>query len=275
MCPDQRLFASRYNERPRMTTRSGFRNLGVHVYGIAAIALGVIGLIWRDFASVWQPIATDIPHYTALALLCAVVFLVAGFAVQWRPSADAGLVVLAVLYSIFAVRWLLRVVGFPSLIGTWLGFAEQFTLVLAAIVATSWLYRAASMSRAIRVLFGLCLVSFALAHFIAVKETAGMVPTWIPGSQHFWAIATGVAHLLAGIALITGVMARLAARLFTLMILCFGVLIWVPRLVGDPHNHMNWAGNAVNLAIAGAAWVFADSIAQRRGSGLKRHHAGA
>jgi hypothetical protein len=28
----------------------------------------------------------------------------------------------------------------------------------------------------------------------------------------------------------------------------------------DPHKHFNWAGNAICIAIAGAAWVVSDSI---------------
>jgi hypothetical protein len=45
----------------------------------------------------------------------------------------------------------------------------------------------------------------------------------------------------------------------------FGLLIWLPapfaRTFPDPH--INWAGNAENLAIAGAAWIVADFLAQR------------
>ena len=39
-----------------MANDMGFSNLGVRVYGAAAILFGVIGLKWDDFAAVWQPV---------------------------------------------------------------------------------------------------------------------------------------------------------------------------------------------------------------------------
>jgi hypothetical protein len=44
------------------------------------------------------------------------------------------------------------------------------------------------------------------------------------------------------------------------MIIGFGLLVWLPRLFTDPHKLINWAGNAQNLAIAGAAWIVADFL---------------
>ena len=110
-------------------------NLGIRVYGLAAIAMGLIGLVGGDFATVWQPVPPEAPHRVALAYLTAVCLLLAGAVTQWRRTAPAGVLVLAVLYSIFALLWLPRVLGFPRMIGTWLGFAEEFALVAAAAVA--------------------------------------------------------------------------------------------------------------------------------------------
>ena len=77
-------------------------------------------------------------------------------------------------------------------------------------------------------------------------------------------MATGVAHLLAGIAILSGVLAVPASRLLTLMLVIFGALVWGPSLFANPRVHMVWAGNAINLALIGAAWVVADSIARRQ-----------
>ncbi len=250
-----------------MLNLKGLSNLGIRVYGLAAIALGFIGLVWGDFATVWQPVPPDVLHRTALAYLTAICLLSAGAAAQWRRTAPAGVLVLAVLYFIFALLWVPRVLGFPRMIGTWLGFAEEFALVAAAAIAyaglappnTRWVVRKIQVGRS---LFGLCVVVFGLAHFLALPETAGMVPKWIPPGQHFWALATGVAHLLAGVAILTGILAWLASRLLTAMLLSFGVLVWIPSVFAHPDAHMMWAGNAINLALAGAAWVVADSISQ-------------
>jgi uncharacterized membrane protein YphA (DoxX/SURF4 family) len=77
----------------------------------------------------------------------------------------------------------------------------------------------------------------------------------------------GVCHLLAGIAIVTGIQAVLASRLLTAMILTFGALVWAPSLVVHPTTHLFWSGNAINLAFAGAAWIVADAIASQRRPG--------
>jgi uncharacterized membrane protein len=240
-------------------------NLGIYVYGFAAIAIGIIGLVWGDFSTVWQPVPADVPHRTALAYIAAILLIAGGAAMQRRQTAQVGVLVLTILYFMSALLWLPRVIGFPRMIGTWLGFAEQFALVAAGAVAYSsfappdgqWAERKIRIGRA---LFGLCLVVFALAHFMALKETAGMVPKWIPPGQRFWGITTGVAHLLAGLSIMTGVLAVIASRLFTAMLIAFGILVWVPLLFSSADAHMVWGGNAINLALAGAAWIISDSI---------------
>lgn len=252
-----------------MLTRRVSSNLGRRVYGLGAAALGVVGLIWGDFATVWQPVQDWVPHREALAYIAAACLLSAGVAIQWRRSAPAGLLVLAILYFIFALLWLPRVIGYPQIFATWGGFLEEIALVAAASVVYASLAPRAS-ARAIRtaqagcLLFGICVLSFGLDHFFALKETAGMVPKWIPPGQMLWAVATGVAHLLAGVAILSGVLDVPASRLLTAMLVTFGALVWLPALFAQPHEHMVWAANAINLALIGAAWVVADSIASRR-----------
>jgi hypothetical protein len=56
--------------------------------------------------------------------------------------------------------------------------------------------------------------------------------------------------------------ARLAAFLLTAMYASFTPLVHVPILLADPSSFWNWTENALNLALTGAAWVVADSLAQ-------------
>lgn len=187
---------------------------------------------------------------------------------QWRRTAPAGVLMLIILYFMSALLWVPRVVGYPQLFGTWSGFAEQFALATAGVVAyaslalhdSAWAVRTAQIGR---FFFGICVVVFGLSHFFALSETASMVPKWIPPGQQFWAAATGVAHLLAGIAILSGVLAVLASRLLTVMLVTFGALVWAPSLFINPPVHMAWAGNAIDLAAIGAAWVVADLIARQ------------
>jgi hypothetical protein len=86
----------------------------------------------------------------------------------------------------------------------------------------------------------------------------------------FWAIATAVLFLLAAAAILSGILAGLASRLLTAMIVGFEALVWAPKLFASPHLHFSWAGNAVCLALAGAAWVVADSMNEPRKVSLRR-----
>src|ERR1044071_3111454 len=120
-----------------MLSRRALSNLGTRVYGLGAVALGLVGRAWADCAPVWQPIQAlpfPVPHRAALAYVAAAGLLSAGAAIQWRRSARAGLLVLAILYFIFALLWLPRVIGFPQLFGTWGGFLEEMSLVSAAVL---------------------------------------------------------------------------------------------------------------------------------------------
>jgi hypothetical protein len=46
-------------------------NLGRYVYGSGAIMLGLIGFVWSDFATPWQPVARNLPYHAALSYIAA------------------------------------------------------------------------------------------------------------------------------------------------------------------------------------------------------------
>jgi hypothetical protein len=83
----------------------------------------------------------------------------------------------------------------------------------------------------------------------------------------FWAVTTTVLFALAAAALLTNRMALLAARLLTMMVVIFGLLVWVPLLVSDPHSHTNWSETVETFAIAGTAWILADLLGEYRLNG--------
>jgi uncharacterized membrane protein YphA (DoxX/SURF4 family) len=238
--------------------------LGTCVFGGAAIFLGVIGLIFGDFATDWQHVAATVPHREALAWLAAVCEIAGGAAIVWRRSRRAGAALLAIVYTIFALLWVQQIASTPMVYGSWGNFFEESSLVIAALIALSsasprdsaWARIEAPVSR----LYGLCAISFALVHFIYLGGAASYVPSWIPPGQKFWAIATAICFLLAAAAILSGILAPLAARLLTAEIVGFQILVWLPKLLASPHLHFMWAGNGISVAMCGAAWVVADSI---------------
>ena len=242
--------------------------LGAHVLGLSAILLGAVGLRWDDFAAVWQPVPADVLGRAALAYLAAFIFLAVGLALQSRRTARIGAPVLAVLFAVFALLWLPRVVARPLIFATWGGVAEQLACALGAMATYAWAAPAESqhkarLTSALRVGFGVCAIAFGFNHFFALKETAAMTPHWLPPGAIAWAAATGVFHVLGGLALVSGVQALLGARLLTLMYAGFGVLVWAPILWKSPGDHTAWCGNAVNLTLVGSSWMLADLLATR------------
>ncbi len=251
--------------------------LGIRLYGLAAVATGLVGLAWGDFALQWQPVGAGFPGRTALAYVFALLLVLAGAAINVRRTRVFGATALSGLYGIVVVLMHgVDLAQHPGAFSAWSGLAEQAALLAGGLAAYAWLAAdsaagaehfvaagggKATLLHATVVTMALCLLVFGAAHFRYLDFTAAMVPAWIPGGQRFWAIFTGAAHLAAGVALLTGVQARLAAILVTVMFAGFGLLVHLPLLLAQS-NHLNWVMNAVNLSLTGAAWIIAQAVRQ-------------
>jgi uncharacterized membrane protein len=229
------------------------------------MVLGILGFATAGFATNWHPVPEGIAYRGVLAYTAAALMFAAGVGLQWRKTTRAALLLSAAVYTPFALLWLRRVIGFPQLSGTWSGFAEQLAPVIAALFAygrgagtnARWSPKAVAACRAV---FGLCVIGLGLAHFFALTLTARLVPKWIPPGQRFWAAATGVALVLAGVSIAIDVQSARAARLLTVLLLLFGAFVWVPRLFSNPHQPVAWGGFAITILVCGAAWMVADGL---------------
>ena len=248
-------------ERP--TTTFGWR-----VYGLGVIALAAVGLALGTFDP-GQPVPKDFPDRTALAYVVGVFMLAAGAAIEWRRTVTWAAGALTAYYALVVVlvmdgRMVLRHAReFLAYSNT----AEQLAITAGGLIvyaahARIDPARAARLTRLGQLAFGVCAVLFGGAHFFYMNLTAPLVPKWLPPSGEFWGYATGVGHIAAGVAILTGLQARLAAILLTAMYASFTPLVHLPMLLADPANHGIWTENATNLVLTGAAWVVADSLAR-------------
>jgi hypothetical protein len=241
-------------------------NLGRHVFGVAAVAFGVITLIWHDYKD-WDQLrsilnATDGPVFLYVA---AAAQIFGGVAIQFPRTAKMGAGILAVVYLVLALLYVPRIVARPQVYDRWGNFFEWFSLVIGPAII--YAHRSSAWSpetfkRIVVFVFGVCVASFTIEQAIHLGPTASLVPKWLPPSQMFWAITTTVAFALAAVALLANRMALLATRLLTIMLVIFGVLVWVPLLVSDPHSHVNWSETIETFAIAGVAWILADLLGE-------------
>ena len=134
----------------------------------------------------------------------------------------------------------------------------------ALMFAATWADVAAS--RAIRqvgmVVFGLGAILFGVSHFVYADFTASMIPAWLPqrvGLAYF----TGACHALAGLAIASGVLRRLAATLEASMMAVFVVLVHIPRVLASPSSRMEWTMLFVAVLLSGSSAMVA-RLANRR-----------
>ncbi len=245
-----------------MTVATPSPNLGRHVFGVAALAFGLITLAWHDYNGWHQP------RYMIYAATAALIF--GGAAIQFRRTAKTGAAVLGAVYLVCTLWCVPGVVAKPQIYNSWGNFFEQFSLLTGAAIVCAHFSSAwtpETLNRIGRVLLGICAASFTLEQAIYLHPTATLVPKWLPPSQMFWAVTTTVLFALAAVALLTNRMALLAARLLTMMLLIFWLLVWVPLVISDPHSHTNWSETVETFAIAGAAWILADLLGEYRLNG--------
>lgn len=240
---------------------------GWRIYGLGVMALGVVCLVLGEF-SPGQPVPAGLPGRTGLAYAAAACMFIAGAATAWRRTVVYGAAALAAYFALVVgvlMHGRLLLIQ-PTPFMTCESLAVQLALAAGGLLVcadhagidprlAAWLARVGQVA------FGLCALVFGTAHFVYMDLTVPLVPAWLPPSQTFWAGATGLGHIAAGVAIVARRQARLAAILLTAMFATFTLLVHVPMLLADPASHWFWTENATNLALVGAAWALVDSLA--------------
>jgi uncharacterized membrane protein len=254
-------------EVPRQTA------LSQGVYAVAVAGMGLLLLLGK-FVYVWVPLPRWVPAEATLARAAGALMLLAAGFLFWRKAIVTARA--ATVLTLLFASWLLflqmpRIVGAPATELLWSGAAQLASVVagggiLFATVASptegaGHSFRGARGVHLARMVYSaLALPMFGLHHFFVGAEAAEVVPTWLP-FRLGWGYGTGVAHIAAGLAILFGVVPRLAARLEAIMITAFVLFIHVPGVLGAPNDALQWTMLFVASAIGGAAWIVARSYA--------------
>jgi uncharacterized membrane protein len=244
------------------------------LFAAGMIGLGVLALVYGDFAMVWQPVAPWIPGRTGLAYGSGLIMLLGGVGLLANATAAWSI---RILFPYLIVWLLLKVPALlvaPRMEAVWLGFGEIAVLMaggwvlfatLAGLRERSLLKFATGENgiRLARVLFAVSLIPIGLSHLVYVKETAELVPAWLP-YRVGWAYLTGAGQIASGLGVLFSIFPRVAARAEAGMLSLFTLLVWGPRILAAPTTRLPWTAFFISWAIASAAWVVAQNIAPRQ-----------
>jgi uncharacterized membrane protein len=243
------------------------------IFAVGMIGLGVLALVYGDFALVWQPVPTWIPGRTVLAYASGLIMLLGGSGLLFRATAAWSA---RIMFPYFIVWLLLKVpalLAAPKMEAVWLGFGE-----LAVLLAGGWILFAnlarlregsplkflASENgvRLARMLFAVSLIPIGLSHIVYVKETAALVPPWLP-YRVGWAYLTGAGQIACGLGVLFSILPKVAAMAEAGMISLFTLLVWGPAILAASTARLPWTAFFISWAIASAAWVVAQSVAPK------------
>ena len=242
------------------------------LFAIGLAGLGVLSLVSGDFALNWQPVPAWVPWRQSLAYASGMLLLAGAIGMLVKRTASHC----ALAMTLYMLSWVVllqipRVAQAPGDIGMWLGFAESSWLFCGG-----WLIWDAlagppgrltmNRPRIARLLFGFACLILGLSHFVYVDATVGMVPAWLPERVGF-AYLTGAGHFAAGLAILFGVIPRLAATLEASMIGVFVLLVHIPGVASAPGSRLQWTMLFVATALAGSALSVAESLERNPGAG--------
>ena len=233
-------------------------------FGASAVLFGVIALMWHH-ADTWQNLQhiLSLPLGVILGGCLMTAQIACGVGIVYPRTARWASAALCIIYLCFSLACVPDIIAASNVYDR---FGGSFFLFFSLLCGALALYaasepngaRAVVLGRLARIGLGICAISFTLSQALLLRDTAQLVPKWLPPNQMFWVIFTAVAFGLAAIAILINRQARLALRLMTLMLALFGGLVWIPRVIAHPKAHFNWSECALTFLATGAAWVVAD-----------------
>jgi uncharacterized membrane protein len=253
------------------------------LFVIGMIGLGILAVVYGDFAMVWQPVAPWIPGRTILAYASGLLMLFGGIALLFRVTAAWSARILFPYLIVWALLKVPALFVAPQIEGVWLGFGELTLLLsggwilfatIAEIPQDSWLAFATGEKglRIARYLFAVSVIPIGLGHLFYVKETADLVPAWLP-FRTGWAWLTGLGQIASGLGVLFSVLPGVAAVAEACMISLFTLLVWGPRIIAAPGARLPWTAFFISWAIAAAAWLVAQNIATKESANTQTKRA--
>ncbi|MEO6864389.1 MAG: hypothetical protein ABI229_02950 [Gemmatimonadaceae bacterium] len=242
-------------------------------FGAGVIALGLLTFVYSAPVEGLEPVPRFIAAIFPFAYIAGALLIASGAAIAAGIARHTAAITIAVVLFIWLLLHTVILAPQPLNGGLWVSAFETFALFGAACVAVGTTASidigapsSAAMQVAIvvgRMCFGVSLLAFGGSHFLYSAYVASVIPSWLP-YPYFWTYAVALAHLAAGVAILTRIKARLAATLLAIMFGSWVIILHGPRVAHNPGSHDEWTSLVVAFAMCGASWVIASSFSGDR-----------
>jgi uncharacterized membrane protein len=259
------------------------QQLGVVLFVIGMVGMGLLQVVYRDFAYSWQPVPESLPARGTIALLTGLLIVAASLGLLFRSTSA---IAIRIIFPILVVWQLLKVPALfaaPGMEAVWLGYGE-----IAVLLAGGWVLFARLSNldsspgfkyitgergvRAASIYFAIALLPIGLSHIIYVAITASLVPAWLP-FRTGWAYLTGFGQMACGLGVLFSVFPRAAAMIETAMLAIFAFLVWGPQtwfsstpvMAGTPPGtRLPLTAFLITWVIGASAFLIAVNITSKR-----------
>lgn len=250
--------------------------LGQPAFAAGLLALGAAGLIYPDPSTL-----SPLPGPGGWMYWFSAALLTAGGAILLRQRARLATISLGALLLLWLLLFYLPLLTQqPRNEAAWHCALETLALCGTAWVLTGTLGSELPVrqpsdrlldhaARAGRYAFAAALTMLGVLYLADAGPATQLVPAWLPFPA-LWAGLAGIAHAAAGLGILCGVQARLAATLTGAMYAAAALLLHLPRALTHLPPRAEWTSLSVSLALCGAAWLIADSFQPARGSARVR-----
>lgn len=254
------------------------RRLGRGLFSIGMLGFGVLSFAFSAPVLGLEPLPDGLPAHKWWTFVIALLLVVCGACVlvdRLRPRrwaiALGGLLTLWLILQVPTVvvhlhsgsKWTPALECLALCSGAWILVQS---LSVSSATCMPWTARLDRLADIGRYGFGISLPAFGALHFIYREYVASIIPGWIPGSPVFWVYFTGCAHIAAGVALLSGIQARLAAVMLGIMFGSWVLIVHIPRVLASPHSQSEWTSLCIAIALTGGAWLMAGYFAAMGGS---------
>jgi len=211
---------------------------------LGLLGIGVLALVYGDFALVWQPVAPWFPGRTALAYLTGALEVATAIGLLFRATSRWAVRILlpgVVLWQLLKVPDLFAA---PTVEGSYLSFGETAILLAGAWTLFAKLADLAPGSpfaflttarslRLARLYLGIWIIPIGLSHIVYHEATVLLIPAWIP-NRLFFAYLTGAGQIASGLGLLFNVLPRAAAYAEAAQLWIYTFLLWIPAVLYGP-----------------------------------------